>query len=244
MLSRNIPILVLMLVVSLGGCQDEAGGGSGTGAAGPEDPVAGLETDEQKMLYVLGMVLGSQLAEVELTDPELDAVFLGIADSAQGRESQVDIDEYGPRMNEYMQGRVSARANQEGLEAAAFLEQEAQMEGATRTDSGIIITEIEAGDGASPTAEEVVMVHYHGTLRDGSVFDSSVERGEPTTFNLGGVIPCWTEGLQTMAVGGKSRLVCPPDLAYGSSPPPGIPPNAALVFEVELLDIVDGGTPE
>jgi len=176
----------------------------------------------------------------------LESVFLGMADSAQGLDSRVDIDEYGPRMQEFMQAKVSARANQEGLESAAFLEQQAAMEGAVRTDSGIVITEIEAGDGESPTAADVVMVHYHGTLRDGTVFDSSVERGQPATFPLGNVIPCWTEGVQTIQVGGKSRLVCPPNLAYGPSPPPGsgIPPNAALIFEVELLDIVAAEQPE
>ena len=105
--------------------------------------------------------------------------------------------------------------------------------------SGIVIQEVSAGTGAQPTAEDVVQVHYHGTLRDGSVFDSSVERDEPAIFPLSGVIPCWTEGVQTMRVGGESRLVCPPDLAYGANPPPGIPPNAALVFEVELLEIVE-----
>lgn len=94
------------------------------------------------------------------------------------------------------------------------------------------------GTGESPTAEDTVSVHYHGTLRDGSVFDSSVERGEPATFALNQVIPCWTEGVQTLKVGGKSRLICPPDLAYGPVGRPGIPGNAALMFEVELLELV------
>lgn len=236
MRSRTIACLVFMLGFAFWGCQSE-----GVAQDANSEGVEGLETDEQKMLYVLGMVLGSQLTDAELTEEELAAVFIGISDSAQGRDSQVDIDEYGPRMQEFMQAKVSARANQEALEAAAFIEQQAAMDGSTLTDSGIVITEIEAGDGESPTADDVVMVHYHGTLRDGTVFDSSVERGEPATFPLGGVIPCWTEGVQTMQVGGTSRLVCPGNLAYGASPPPGsgIPANAALIFEVELLDIVD-----
>lgn len=241
MRSRMFGFLILMLGLSLVACQSE----SVPQDAGGET-IEGLETDEQKMLYVLGMVLGGQLTDAELTEAELESVFLGMADSAQGLESRVDIDEYGPRMQEFMQGKVSARANQEGLESAAFIEQQAAMEGATRTDSGIVITEIEAGDGESPTAADVVMVHYHGTLRDGTVFDSSVERGQPATFPLGSVIPCWTEGVQTIQVGGKSRLVCPPNLAYGPSPPAGsgIPQNAVLIFEVELLDIVDTEQPE
>jgi FKBP-type peptidyl-prolyl cis-trans isomerase FkpA len=97
---------------------------------------------------------------------------------------------------------------------------------------------VAAGTGASPKATDTVNVHYHGTLRDGSVFDSSVDRGEPISFPLNGVIPCWTEGLQKMKVGGKAKLVCPSDIAYGDGGrPPQIPGGATLVFEVELLEV-------
>ena len=106
------------------------------------------------------------------------------------------------------------------------------------TDSGLVFTEITAGTGASPAATDTVKVHYHGTFRDGRVFDSSVDRGEPAQFALNGVIPCWTEGVQRMKVGGKSRLVCPSDIAYSDQGRPGIPGGAALVFQVELLEIV------
>ncbi|WP_295178616.1 FKBP-type peptidyl-prolyl cis-trans isomerase [uncultured Christiangramia sp.] len=138
-----------------------------------------------------------------------------------------------------MESRVSVAADGELELANAFLEAQAGLDGAERTESGIIIQEMNVGTGANPAAEDTVSVHYHGTLRDGTVFDSSVDRGEPTTFPLTGVIPCWTEGVQRIAVGGKSRLVCPPDLAYGPQGRPGIPGNAALVFEVELLEIVE-----
>jgi FKBP-type peptidyl-prolyl cis-trans isomerase FkpA len=94
------------------------------------------------------------------------------------------------------------------------------------------------GTGRSPTATDTVKVHYHGTFTDGRVFDSSVQRGEPARFPLNRVIPCWTQGLQQMKVGGKAKLTCPPDLAYGASgAPPTIPPNSTLIFEVELLAI-------
>jgi FKBP-type peptidyl-prolyl cis-trans isomerase len=110
--------------------------------------------------------------------------------------------------------------------------------GASSTESGLQITEIVAGDGPSPGATDVVVVHYHGTFEDGSVFDSSVERGQKATFPLNRVIPCWTEGVQLMKVGGQSRLVCPPEIAYGAQgAPPKIPPNATLTFEVELFEI-------
>jgi FKBP-type peptidyl-prolyl cis-trans isomerase FkpA len=100
------------------------------------------------------------------------------------------------------------------------------------------IEHLREGTGPSPTAADRVKVHYHGTFPDGRVFDSSVQRGEPATFPLGGVIPCWTQGVAQMKVGGKAKLTCPPELAYGpSGAPPTIPPNATLVFEVELLGI-------
>jgi FKBP-type peptidyl-prolyl cis-trans isomerase FkpA len=110
--------------------------------------------------------------------------------------------------------------------------------GETSGASGFTITHITEGSGARPTATDVVSVHYHGTFPSGKVFDSSVERGKPASFPLNRVIPCWTEGLQQMQVGGKAKLVCPPEVAYGSrGAPPRIPPNATLYFEVELLAI-------
>lgn len=106
------------------------------------------------------------------------------------------------------------------------------------TGSGLVITQLVEGSGPSPSATDVVRVHYHGTFPDGSVFDSSVDRGQPATFPLNRVIPCWTEGVQRMKVGGKAQLICPPQIAYGpSGAPPRIPPDATLHFEVELLAI-------
>ena len=119
-----------------------------------------------------------------------------------------------------------------------FLAKAAAAPGATKTESGLVITTLTPGTGASPTADDTVQVHYHGTLIDGTVFDSTVQRGQPATFPLKGVIKCWTEGVQHMHVGGKSHLVCPPQLAYGERGAPRIKPGATLVFDVELLDIV------
>ena len=109
----------------------------------------------------------------------------------------------------------------------------------TKTASGIVITMLKDGSGASPKSSETVKVHYRGVLENGKEFDSSYGRGQPATFPLNRVIPCWTEGVQTMKVGGKAKPVCPSNLAYGSRGVPGtIPPDATLVFEVELLEIV------
>jgi FKBP-type peptidyl-prolyl cis-trans isomerase FkpA len=105
------------------------------------------------------------------------------------------------------------------------------------TTSGIAITMLKEGSGASPKASDTVKVHYRGTLTNGQEFDSSYKRNEPAAFPLNRVIPCWTEGVQKIKVGGKAKLVCPPNLAYGSRGVPGIPPNSTLIFEVELLDI-------
>ena len=108
-----------------------------------------------------------------------------------------------------------------------------------KTASGIVITTVKQGSGSSPKSADVVKVHYRGTLTDGKEFDSSFKRGQAATFPLNRVIPCWTEAVQTMNVGGKAKLVCPPSLAYGSRGVPGtIPPDATLVFEIELLEIV------
>ena len=107
-----------------------------------------------------------------------------------------------------------------------------------KTTSGIAITTLKEGTGANPKASDTVKVHYRGTLENGNEFDSSYKRGQPATFPLNRVIPCWTEGVQKIKVGGKARLVCPPNLAYGNQNVPGIPPGSTLIFEVELLDIV------
>ena len=131
---------------------------------------------------------------------------------------------------------VAEKASAAGV---AFLDNAAKEAGATKTASGMVIKQTKAGTGASPAATDQVKVHYEGRLIDGKVFDSSIARGEPATFPLSGVIACWTEGVQTMKVGGKAQLVCPANLAYGANgSPPTIPPQATLVFDVELLEIV------
>jgi FKBP-type peptidyl-prolyl cis-trans isomerase FkpA len=123
----------------------------------------------------------------------------------------------------------------------AYLEKAAAMPGATRTASGLVYRELRDGTGASPAATDTVKVHYRGTLVDGKEFDSSYKRNEPAQFPLNRVIPCWTEGVQKMKVGGKSQLVCPSSIAYGDAgSPPDIPGGATLIFEIELLGIGGG----
>jgi FKBP-type peptidyl-prolyl cis-trans isomerase FkpA len=123
-------------------------------------------------------------------------------------------------------------------ESAAFLDKAAAEPGAIKTPSGLVYREIRPGSGPSPRASDVVTVNYRGTLTDGTEFDSSYKRNQPTQFPLNQVIPCWTEGVQRMKVGGKSQLVCPSDIAYGErGSPPVIPGGSTLIFEIELLGI-------
>ena len=216
-------------------------GSPGSDGAPTSSATGGVpETEDQKILNALGQALGQNVISAGLSADELAFVQRGLSDAILGQDALVDLNEYGPQIQGFMEARLAGAAEGELALATAFVEEQAGLAGAERTESGIVIQEMTAGTGASPGAEDTVQVHYHGTLRDGTVFDSSVDRGEPATFPLSGVIPCWTEGLQRIAVGGKSRLVCPPDLPYGPQGRPGIPGNAALVFEVELLEIVGG----
>lgn len=196
-----------------------------------------LETDEQRTLYALGVAVGSNMGQFGLSDDELAIVQAGLRDIVLGNELAVDMQVFGPRIQALASSRAAAGAAAEKEASAAFVAQMAQEAGAEQSASGVVYIPITEGSGPSPTAADTVRVHYHGTLRDGSVFDSSVDRGEPISFPLNGVIPCWTEAVQKMSVGGKSTLVCPSDTAYGDGGQGGIPGGAALVFEVELLAI-------
>jgi FKBP-type peptidyl-prolyl cis-trans isomerase FkpA len=150
----------------------------------------------------------------------------------------VDIATYGPKIQQLAVSRQAAKSAGEKERGKAFQDKAAQEQGAVRTESGLVYKELQAGTGPSPGAEDVVMVHYRGATIDGKQFDSSYERGEPATFPLNGVIRCWTEGVQRLKVGGRARMVCPPELAYGDrGAPPDIVAGATLVFEVELLEI-------
>jgi FKBP-type peptidyl-prolyl cis-trans isomerase len=196
-----------------------------------------LNTDQDKTLYALGVAIGTNVKDFNLTPAEIALVAAGISDAAQHKEPKVDMQTYMPKVQALAQERTASAATNEKKASAAFLEKMSKEPGAVRSATGVIYIPVKVGTGASPKTESTVKVHYHGTLRDGSVFDSSVQRGEPISFPLNGVIPCWTEGVQKMKVGGKAKLVCPSDTAYGDRGQGPIPGGAALMFEVELLGI-------
>ena len=196
-----------------------------------------LTTDQDKTLYAIGLVLGERVAQFKLSSDELDVVSQGLKDVALGNEPKVALEVYGPRIQALMEERMQAVAAAEKQASDAWVAEQAALPGAQRSATGVVVIPMTEGTGANPTADSTVRVHYHGTLRDGSVFDSSVQRGEPISFSLNGVIPCWTEGVQKIKVGGKSKLICPADTAYGDQGQGSIPGGAALAFEVELLAI-------
>jgi FKBP-type peptidyl-prolyl cis-trans isomerase FkpA/FKBP-type peptidyl-prolyl cis-trans isomerase FklB len=199
-------------------------------------------TDEQKTFYALGVALSQSLGAFNLSEAELEMVQSGLTDGVLKRTPKVNMQETMPKVQQLQQTRMAAGAEVEKKAGADFLAKAAAEKGATKTDSGLIYSTIKEGNGSSPKATDTVKVHYHGTLTDGTVFDSSAQRGQPITFPLNGVIPCWTEGVQKMKVGGKGRLVCPSQIAYGDQGrPPRIKPGATLIFEVELLGIETPG---
>ena len=229
----NLLSLVLVAAVAFAGCG--SGNTSSTGEAQGSEP----KTEQDKTLYALGLIMGGNLTSFSLTPAELDFVKKGVGDAASGAKPLVDLQTYGPKVQELARSRATAAAEVEKKKSEAFLEKAAKEQGAQKTASGLIYRTIKPGTGASPVATDTVKVHYQGSLPDGTVFDSSIQRGQPVEFPLNQVIPCWTEGVQKMKVGEKANLVCPSSLAYGDrGSPPRIPGGAALFFEVELLEIV------
>lgn len=225
---RRMPLLIpavvaLALVPALAQTPPASGGGG---------------NDDEKVLYAIGLALSQRLADYGLTEADLSHIQSGLADGVLGRTPKYDLEEWGPKIDAMLEARRGAFVAKEKAAGDAFLAEAAKQPGAVKTDSGLIYVEAEVGTGAQPTETDTVKIHYTGRFRDGRVFDSSKE-GEPATFPLGGVIPCFREGLSRMKVGGKAKLICPSELAYGEQGmPPFIPPSAVLTFEVELLDIV------
>lgn len=204
-----------------------------------------LSSEEDKTFYAMGYMLGGNLSRLSLTDKEIASLYKGIAAASKGDKAEVDMGVYQAKIQEVFKARMDAVAAKEKEAGSAFIDKFVKDENATKTASGLAYKVIKEGTGATPTAEDTVEVHYHGTLTDGTVFDSSVERGKTISFPLNRVIKGWTEGLQTMKEGGKTKFVIPADLAYGENgAPPKIPGGATLVFEVELFKVIKAEAPK
>jgi FKBP-type peptidyl-prolyl cis-trans isomerase len=235
-LSCGTPALALLglwLAIAVGGCSAR----DAEDAAGMT-PAAGPAQGQEDVLYALGGWLARDLAGVKFEEADLAPLERGLADALLRRPLRVEPKEIAPLVQKFLGDRRAATAAEEKQAGQPFLAEARSQPGAQRTPNGVIYQGLVAGRGESPTLTDQVKVQYQGALRDGSVFDSSYERGKPAVFGMTKVIPCWAEALQLMQPGGKARITCPSDLAYGDRGLPGtILPGAPLRFEIELLEV-------
>jgi FKBP-type peptidyl-prolyl cis-trans isomerase FkpA len=206
----------------------------------PMAPLAepALEDDRDKALYAIGAVVGRQFQGLDLSPEEFEQVAVGLRDAALRRQIRASAFEFQDEIKALHEERRLRSVDKEARLSREFLDGIASQESVVRTESGLLFQSLSTGSGAPPGPKDRVRVHYEGHLRDGALFDSTRVRGSAAVFPLETVIPCWTEGLQRMRVGGRARIVCPASIAYGASGyPPNVPPNAPLDFEVELLEI-------
>ncbi len=228
---RILCALILVTAPLAGGCQQK-----------PAEPPVTAMTEDQKAIYSFGVAVGRQVGQqtkqIRLTPEELETFKTGFTDALAEKKPAVEIAEYDQKFQALARTRIEASAAEAQKTGNEFIAAAAQEPGAVKTVSGLVFRTLTPGTGANPKATDTVRVHYKGTLTDGTVFDSSIDRGEPAEFALNRVIPCWTEGVQLMKIGEKAKLVCPAAIAYGDrGAGASIPPGATLVFEVELLTI-------
>jgi FKBP-type peptidyl-prolyl cis-trans isomerase len=208
-------------------------------AAAPAAPVY----PDAQLVEEFGWFMGKRvgLTELAFTKTEIDAFMKGISSAAAGKESPYELEKIGPAMDEFMQkkqGAYLAKLKDQNTAAnVAFFTKLKENKNVVELPSGLRYEVVKPGDGSFPKPTDTVKVHYTGTLLDGTVFDSSVQRGEPAEFPLDQVIPGWTEGIQKINKGGKIKLYVPPHLGYGDEGNQKIPPGSTLVFDVELLDV-------
>jgi len=204
---------------------------------------AAPESDAEKLGYSLGVTLGQSIQQ-DVEGLDVDAFTQAVRDVFDGSELEMSDEEMAEALTKFQQEAMAARDAEAEQQAAAnraegeaYLAENAEQEGVTVTESGLQYRELTSGNGATPGADDTVEVHYEGTLIDGTVFDSSYERGEPVSFQVGQVIEGWQEALQLMEVGDTWEVVIPSDLAYGAQGQGPIGPHETLIFKVELLDV-------
>ena len=202
-----------------------------------------VTTEQDKTLHALGLGMAKSIEVFQLTPEEFDRVVDGMRAARAGKPA-IKFEEFQGKIGELARARMAASTGprkEADAKAAAALANDPK---AQRLPSGLVYIPLQEGTGAAPKATDKVKVNYAGKLTDGTEFDSSYKRGQPVTFPLNGVIPCWTEGVQLMKVGGKGKLVCPSSIAYGDNGrPPTIPGGATLVFDLELLSIEPADVP-
>ncbi|MBT3347046.1 MAG: FKBP-type peptidyl-prolyl cis-trans isomerase [Thiotrichales bacterium] len=200
-----------------------------------------MNTDADKVSYGIGLQLGQQVSQQLFEGFNLDALVTGIKDVFDKKPMRFDdkvMQAAFEAINSKAQAGAANAAEGNKVAGKTFLDENAKKDGITTTDSGLQYEVITEGSGAKPAPSDIVVTHYHGSLIDGTVFDSSIDRGEPAKFPVNGVIPGWIEALQLMATGSKWRLYISSDLAYGDQgSPPVIQPGATLIFDIELLEI-------
>ena len=252
-------VLAIASVLALAACDKGAQKSADAAAeaakpADAADPKAagkypGLPTEKEQISYTIGMAMGKQLGEIK-DEVNLDTVVKAMRAQLAGEKLLLTEDQgkaifeaFGQKMQAKQIAKMmaDAKANQENGDK--FLAENGKKPGVVTTASGLQYQVLTEGTGAKPGPKDGVKVHYKGTLLDGKTFDSSYDRGQPAVMPLEGVIPGWSEGLQLVKVGGKTKFWIPAKLAYGEQAPPMIGPNQVLVFEVELLDIVKPNAP-
>lgn len=231
------PATGLLLILSISACHEKDE--MPTAAAEPETETMQeeLTTEAQKLSYALGMMIGERVLK-QYGEVDYDILVEGMAAQHQDLETLMDVAEASEALAIYTQRLEAEKSAGVIAEGEAYLAANAAMEGVTVTDSGLQYSVLTAADGAKPSATDTVTVHYRGTLLDGTEFDSSYSRNEAATFQLNGVIPGWTEGVQLMSEGSKFKFVIPYQLAYGErGAGAAIGPYSTLIFEVELIKI-------
>ena len=212
--------------------------GAYAAAAAAPSPSAPMSEDD-KVFFAVGEILSGSVKPFSLSEHEMQLVREGFDAGMRGKKTGIDAETYRSKIQAVLSDRVAKGVAAAKSAGQAYRSKAAAEKGATTTASGIVMNTVQAGTGPSPTAEDQVKVQYEGRFIDGKVFDSSKQHGgQPASFKVSGVVPCWTEALQHMTVGSKIKLVCPPELAYGDrGSPPQIPGGSTLVFDVELLAI-------
>lgn len=220
------------------------------GAATPPtaEAAAGVAADEAappdaKLLYALGVIMSTGIRDFQLSESEFAQVSAGLVDGYQGRADVAQAMSYDPRLQVLRRARLQVLSEHEKEAGRAYLAAAAALRGAKRTASGLVYVALTEGKGPHPGINDAVRLNYEAKLVDGSVFDSSAARGGPATFLLSNVMPCFTEALQFMRVGGKSRIICPSQLAYGERGySPMVAPGATIEYDIELLSLAPQGS--